>query len=340
MIKIGIIGVGRFGRLHLNVFKQIPNCEVVAIADIDLELVKKVAQDYHIKNYYADPLDLIRSDVDVIDIVTDENMHGKLALDSLKHNKHVFVEKPLATATKEAEQIYDLAKTKNKNVMVGNISRFALPYIKIKRILEREQLGTLGQIRVKRNFSKEWFQQFGKRVHPVYESGIHDIDLILWYAESKCKTVYSVERKLSNLAFPDLFSSVLTFENGLVVSLDSSWCVPKNAPQNCTETLELDGTIDAEIELIGNLGTVKFNLLDTGVKLWTDEQVIHPDFTLWPTSIDMIGGAIRDELQHFIMNIEKKQESVIAPLLHSVEALQIAEAIAFSGAENRVIHLK
>lgn len=338
-IKVGVIGVGRFGRLHLKVLSQIPYCEIVSIADINQELVKEVAEQYEINTYYDDPMKLIDSDLDVIDIVSDEATHGNLVIESLKKRKHVFVEKPLATSVKEAEEIENLQRNINKQVMVGNISRFAYPYIIIRRTLEKGLLGDICQIRIKRNFSRAWFEHFGKRVHPVYESGIHDIDLLLWYANSTCESVFSAESYVSGFTYPDLFSSVLSFKNGLVVSLDSSWCVPNNAPQNLTETLELDGTIDAEMELIATKGTAKFNLLDSGVSIWTEETIQQPDYTLWPTGVDRIGGAIHAELLHFLIQIEKNEESHIAPLHHSVEALRIADAIVRSGLEKNVIKL-
>lgn len=339
-IRVGILGVGRFGRLHLRVLRQFIHCEVVAIADVNEELLREVAAEFGIEQTYRNADDMIRnSDLDVIDIVCDEDAHGRYVIESLYHRKHVFVEKPLATSYREAEEIGRLAKSVGKIVMVGNISRFSQPYIAIKRSVESGILGQLGMIRAKRHFSKAWFENFGKRVHPVYESGIHDLDLILWLVDSPCREVYAVERRLSGYAYPDLFSVILTFANGVVASLDSAWLVPEAAPQNLVETLELDGTIDADLEVVGTKGNAKFHMLHSGLSIWTERQVLHPELSLWPTEHDRIGGAIREELQHFLNQVEKGSESPVAPLTHSVEVLKIAEAIVLSARERRAIIL-
>lgn len=339
-LQVGIIGIGRFGRLHLRVLQQLPGCKVIAASDQDEALLEQVKQEFNIPLTYDDAFDLIKDpSIDVVDIVSSEDTHGIFAIEAIKHGKHVFIEKPIATKYSEAKEIERLAAAKNVQVMVGNISRFSTPYASIKKVIENDKIGELGLIRTKRNFSKDWFSHFGKRVHPVYESGIHDLDLILWYVNSPCVEVYANEKNLSGYEYPDLFSAILTFENGVVASLDSAWLYPKGGPQNLVETLELDGTIDADIEICGMKGTVNYKLSHTGYSIWTDEGVMQPELTLWTTEQGEIGGAIRTELNHFIQQARNNQHSAIAPLKDSVEALKIADAIVQSASEKRIIHL-
>ncbi len=339
-MRVGVLGVGRFGRLHINVLQQLPKCEVVAVADIDERLLKEVSEKWHIRKAYSDAAEMIYDEeLNIIDIVSDEDTHGRFVVESLEHKKHVFVEKPLATSYAEAQRIQDVARRDTYQVMVGNISRFSQPYVVMKRTLSSGKLGKLGMIQTKRHFSRAWFGHFGKRVHPVYESGIHDIDLILWYAETECRKVYAVERNMSGYAYPDLFAATLTFADGLVATLNSAWLVPDGGPQNLVETLELDGTIDADIELTGDKGTARYRMAHSGLSVWTDKGVQYPELTLWPTEHDSIGGAIRAELAHFLNQVEKGQESTIAPLSDSVYALKIAEAVVQSAKEGRAITL-
>ncbi|WP_053218167.1 Gfo/Idh/MocA family protein [Virgibacillus senegalensis] len=339
-LKIGVIGTGRFGRLHLEVFSHIDNCQVLGIADIDKENLKATQKKFRVERTYSDAMKLIQDkDIDVVDIVSDESTHGTFAIEAIKNGKHVFIEKPIATSFDEAVKIEELASLHNVQVMIGNISRFSTPYFSIKEAIENGALGDLAMIRAKRNFSKSWFDHFGKRVHPVYESGIHDIDLILWYANSPCEEVYAVENNISGYKYPDLFSAILKFGNGLVASLDSAWLYPKGGPQNLVETLELEGTIDADIEIIGKKGTANYKLNHSGYSIWTEKDVKHPELTLWTTEHDGIGGAIRSELQHFIFQIEKGEESLVAPVHDSVEAMKIADAIVQAAAKNKPIKL-
>jgi predicted dehydrogenase len=289
---------------------------------------------------YTDPGEMIRSDgIDVIDIVTDEDMHGPLGVLALQYGKHVFIEKPIATSYAEAEEIYRLSREKQKQVMVGNISRFGQPYAALHRYVQSGALGRIAHIRAKRDFSREWFEHFGKRVHPVYESGIHDLDLILWYANSKCREVYAIERKMSGYKYPDLFSAVLIFENGVTATLESAWLVPAKGPQNLVESLELGGTIDARIEIVGTESSARFATLDTGLSVWTDRGVLVPDYVLWPEEHGEVGGAIRSELQHFIRQVIRNEESPIAPLIDSVESMRIADAIVRSASLGQPVRM-
>lgn len=340
-LRVGVIGVGRFGRLHLNVLRQLHECEVVAISDIDRKVLAEVSEKFGIDRAYTAASEMIEADdIDAIDIVSDEASHGGYVLACLDAGKHVFVEKPLATSYEEAWRIHGAAKGGDRTVVVGNISRFSQPYVSLKRALASGRLGTLGIIRTKRDFSKFWFEYFGKRVHTMYESGIHDIDLILWFAEGACMRVHAVERRMSGYAYPDVFHATLTFQSGLIATMTSAWLIPKGGPQNLVETLELDGTIDADIELVGDKGTACFRMAHSGLSVWTDEGVQHPELTLWPTEHSGVGGAIRAELQHFVQQAAMKEPSPVAPLADSVYALKIADAVVESARENRIVELK
>jgi predicted dehydrogenase len=339
--RIGIAGVGRFGRLHLSVLRRMPDCSVAAIADTDAALLRKVARANRIRAAHGDALDLVRRpDLDAVDIVTDEASHGRLVVEALRRGKHVFVEKPLATTRRQAETIAALAGRTGLHVMVGNISRFSQPYVTLRRRVRAGELGRIGIIRAKRDFSRSWFSFFGKRIHTVYESGIHDIDLILWFARGRCARVHAVEERLGGHRYPDVFTATLTFDDGLIATLTSAWLVPRCGPRNLVETLELDGTIDADLEILGTRGGARFRMLDSGLSVWTDRAALRPELTLWPTGHDGAGGAIRAELRHFVELLGRKGPSAVAPLADSVYALAIADAIVQSARTGKVVVMK
>jgi len=307
---------------------------------VNNDALKKAQEDFSINKTFSNPIELIKDpNIDAIDITSSEETHGYLSIEAINHGKHVFIEKPIATTYKEAKEIYRLSKKNNVQVMVGNISRFSSPYVSIRDVIENNKLGNVGLIRAKRNFSKKWFENFGKRTHPVFESGIHDIDLILWYINSRCIEVYSKECYLSNYEYPDLFSTILTFENGVIASQDSAWLHPEGGPKNLVDTLELDGTIDADLEICGTKGIANFKLAHPGYSVWTDEEVLRPELTLWTSKDGKIGGAIQSELNHFLEHALANKHSITAPLGDSVEALKIAEAVVQSSKEERIIYL-
>lgn len=195
-------------------------------------------------------------------------------------------------------------------------------------------------IRAKRYFSRTWFEYFGKRVHTVYESGIHDIDLILWYTGSKCISVRAEERRTGNYVYPDVFLAMFTFKNGVVAVLSSAWLVCKYSLQNLVETIELNGTIDADIELVGLRCCARFRMVDSGLNVWTDDGAYHPELTLWPSEHDGVGGAIRAELEHFLNQASLSQESPVIPLWDSVYALKLSDAVVESARSGKTVKIQ
>jgi len=151
--------------------------------------------------------------------------------------------------------------------------------------------------------------------------------------------VYAKEYHLSNYEYPDLFSAILTFENGVIASLDSAWLHPEGGPKNLVNTLELDGTIDADLEICGAKGIANFKLAHPGYSVWTDEEVLRPELTLWTSRDGKIEGAIHSELNHFVEHALANKHSTTAPLIDSVDALKIAEAIVQSSKEERIVSL-
>jgi predicted dehydrogenase len=209
------------------------------------------------------------------------------------------------------------------------VVRFDAQHAILRGRVAAGDLGSIVLFRAKRNCSRSWFPTYGDRAHTVYESIIHDIDLALWFTQSRCTKVYAVQRNISGHTYPDALAAMLQLGNGSVVMLDTSWFVPDHAPQNVIAG-DWTGTIDAEFELIGTEQTARFRLLDSGMSIATAEQVIHPEVGLWPEVYGSIGGALRLEDEHFVDCVRSGKPSTIASLDDALHGLEIAEAIVRS----------
>jgi len=325
MTKVALIGAGRFGALHLRAFRDLP-VEVVAVCDTDPDRLESVRAGFGIPAAYTSAEDLLaRERPDLVDIATDEATHGDLVLRALDAGRHVFVEKPLCMDPAEAERIRRAAG--DRHVITGQISRFGAGYQHLYDALTAGDLGDPVALRLRRDFSRAWFPAFGERVHPVWESGIHDIDLAVWYARSACRDVYAVERNISGHPNPDAFTAVLTFDSGLIATVESAWLVPDAAPQTLRGALELDGTIDAALEILGTRGTAGYRLAHDGLSVRTDRATAHPDLTLWPTVAGRVSGALAAELAYAVEVVRGDRPHDVIPLDDAVEGVRIAAAI-------------
>ena len=128
-------------------------------------------------------------EVDAISIVSPEDTHAELVKHALNKDIHVFCEKPLSTKLDEARDLIAQAKQRNLLLRLGYILRYEPRHRILQREVQAGRLGTLANIRAKRDASRSWFEAYGHRVHPVYETLVHDIDLVLWISQQRCRSI-------------------------------------------------------------------------------------------------------------------------------------------------------
>ena len=232
-LAIGLVGAGRFARLHARVLTDLPGCRVAAICDRDPAALAAAADVVGDVPRYGDLDSMLAGEtLAALDVVTDESAHAEQALAGLERGLPVFVEKPLATSAGAAREIRAKAEAAGLPVLVGYVSRFDHRYALVKAAIEAGELGDVVSVSARRGFSREWFAGFGARVHPVFESMIHDIDLVLWYLGAPVRRVYAqaVRSSAAPAAVPDVLTATLTAADGRVATLHSAWLSPAAAP--------------------------------------------------------------------------------------------------------------
>jgi len=211
MLKIGVIGAGHLGKIHIKCIKEIPEFELIGFFDTDTKNAHSVSKEFGIRNF--DSIDELINEAEVVDIVTPTIAHYELAARALKQFRHVFIEKPIVTTPEEALSLIEIAGEANVKVQVGHVERYnpamvaARPFIENPMFIEVHRLAT--------------FNPRGTDVPVVLDLMIHDIDIIL-------NTVKANLRKISASGVavitdtPDIVNARLEFDNGCVVNLTAS----------------------------------------------------------------------------------------------------------------------
>lgn len=214
MLKIGVLGAGHLGKIHINLLKEISAFELVGFYDPDqskADQIKDVT--------YFSSMDELLELCDVIDIVTPTVNHYECAVKALRNSKHIFIEKPLANTVQEAKDMMGLAEEANVKVQVGHVERFnpafiaAQGFIKQPLFIETHRLAQ--------------FNPRGTDVSVVLDLMIHDIDIVL-------STVKSTIKKISTSGVavvsdtPDIANARIEFDNGCVANLTASRISLKN----------------------------------------------------------------------------------------------------------------
>ena len=217
MLKIGVLGVGHLGKIHLKCINQIEGYELVGFYDIDPEAVKKVEQEFGIKGF-SNVQDLVDI-VDVVDIVTPTVSHFDNAKIALEKGKHVFIEKPIVTSPEEARALIELAKKQNVKVQVGHVERFNPAFIAAEESLNNPMFIECHRLAL--------FNPRGTDVPVVLDLMIHDIDIIMHVVGSE---VESIQASGVNVVSdtPDIANARIQFKNGAVANLTASRLSLKN----------------------------------------------------------------------------------------------------------------
>ena len=339
-VRVGLVGLGQFGQLHASILHHLPTANLTAVCDIVPEKVDDIATRYGVENRYTD-YDAMLNEValDCVFIITDEALHAEMALKAIERGLHVFVEKPLATTYEEGKRVAAAAEKAGTLLQVGFILRFETRHAFLKEQIQSGAFGRLATLRFKRNCSKEWFIAYGHRVHPVYETAVHDIDLCLWYVESACQRVYATHRSMLGLENPDTCVALLQFANGTVAVVETSWLVPRGAPDTVGSSWGLSGTIDARLEIVGTERSAQLEFCSPVLSVWSDQMTHYPELTAWPRLFGQTVGALREEVSHFVSCVLENRPSPIASVADAVEGLKIAEAIIASAERNEEIVL-
>ncbi|MBL7914781.1 MAG: Inositol 2-dehydrogenase/D-chiro-inositol 3-dehydrogenase [Bacteroidetes bacterium ADurb.Bin397] len=217
MLKIGVLGAGHLGKIHIRLLKEISSFQLVGFYDIDADTRKKVSDEFGVEAF--DDMDALIDRCDAVDIVTPTLSHFDCAVKALKKSKHVFIEKPLANSVDEARTMISLATEASVKVQVGHVERFNPAFI-----ASRSYIGAPMFIETHRLAQ---FNPRGTDVSVVLDLMIHDIDIILSIVKSPIKKIST-----SGVAVvsdtPDIANARIEFANGCVANLTASRISLKN----------------------------------------------------------------------------------------------------------------
>ena len=217
MLKVGVLGAGHLGKIHLRLLQQSTKYELVGFYDENAENAVKIEKEFGYKRF--DTIAKLLTAVEVIDIVTPTLSHYKCAKVAIKSGKHVFLEKPISNTVEEAEEIIALANEYNIKGQVGHVERFNPAFISVKDSIENPMFIETHRLAE--------FNPRGTDVPVVLDLMIHDIDAILSVVKSKVKAIHASGVSVISET-PDIANARIEFENGCVANLTSSRISLKN----------------------------------------------------------------------------------------------------------------
>ena len=144
LVRVGVLGAGAWARqAHLPGYRRDPRCEIVAIADPEIDLARRAAQEFGIAAAVGDARTLLdRDDIDLIDVCTPSHTHFDLAWAALESGRHVLCEKPVAYNFRDTLRARDLARRKNLKTKVGLTFRYSPAMRYMRELVATGFIGT------------------------------------------------------------------------------------------------------------------------------------------------------------------------------------------------------
>ena len=222
-IKAAVIGVGSMGVNHARVNWELPDVELVAVADFDETRVNSVAKKYSTKAYTDYQRMLDETKPDEVTLAVPTVYHHKIALDIIERGIPLLIEKPISFTLEEGREIIEAAKNKNVKLMIGHIERFNPAIIALKELIAQEELGRIFQMDAHRQGP---FPARIGDVGVVIDLAVHDLDIMRFVSQSEIVRVFAETEKHIHSKYEDLLTGLVRLADGSVGTLNINWLTP------------------------------------------------------------------------------------------------------------------
>lgn len=298
-LRVGVVGLGFAGETHLKCYLQLPNVEVVAIADPNTQRLSSVGTTYMVPNLYARYEEMIaRPDIDAVSVCTPNHLHAPVAIMALERRKHVLCEKPLARTGAEATAIVRAAKSAQRVLQVAFNHRARGDAQTLKRYVEAGSLGRIYHTKA------SWMRRSGipgmggwftsremAGGGPLIDLGVHVLDMALFllgepvvvsvtaatYAElgprgRGSRNSAPLPGESGPFEVEDLATAFVRLADGGTLLLEASWAVYGSAGD------------DFGVTLFGTEGGAEINVQNYG---WENTLRIFADVAGVPAKLQL-----------------------------------------------------
>jgi len=331
MLRVAVIGVGMMGQNHARVYAEMPEVELVGVADVDEEAARRVAERYG-TTPYQDYLRMLEETKPVaVSVVVPTVEHHQVALEVIQRGINVLIEKPLSFTIEEGKEIIEAADAAGVQLMVGHIERFNPAVIALKDYLVQGMLGRVFQIDARRQGP---FPARVKDVGVIIDLAVHDLDIMRYVTGSEVVRVYAETQRRIHSRHEDLLSGMVRLADGTVGTLTTNWLTP---------------TKIRELNVIGERGMFRVDYLTQDLYFFENASAAEGGWE----AIQMLRGVkegrmiryaiakrepLRNELEQFIAAVQG-QAPVPVNGQDGLCALELAQALVRSGLEHRVVEL-
>jgi len=249
-LKIGVIGAGRIGKVHAATLVQnVPQAEVLAIADVNLEGAQELADKFGIAKVSSSYKDILTNpEIDAVVICSPTDTHAQYIIEAAEAGKHIFCEKPVDLTLEAIKKAIASVEKAGVKLMVGFNRRFDANFAKIHEMVKDGKIGDPHILKITSRDPAPPPAEYSAVSGGIFlDMTIHDFDMARYIVGSEVTEVYTkatvlVDPEIGKAGDVDTAIITLTFENGAIGVIDNS----RKAVYG----------YDQRVEIFGSLGMV------------------------------------------------------------------------------------
>lgn len=307
-IQIGVIGLGKMGRMAIRCFNENPLAKVTAVCARRQQPVDEVAAQCGAAGYTDFGAMLGRDDLDAVAVCTPDNAHYEFARAALESGRHIFVEKPFTLSVREADALVRLARQKKRKIQVAFNHRWLSAYNQTHKTIASGEIGTplIGYARKNDTIIVSTKNiRFAGETTSAWLLSSHDIDLMRWFFGSEPVEARAWGRKevlvAQGIDTYDLIQAQVRFASGAFATFESGWIYPNTFPTN----------VDSFVEVIATAGHVHLDRKRESMEVSSEEKFAYPKGFLSAEIFGRQRGAFPWCLEDFVYAILNDTETKV-----------------------------
>ena len=288
-LTCAVVGTGYLGKFHAEKYAALEGCELVAVVDSNFEAAQSVAERNHTQAV-ADYRDLLGK-VEAVSIVVPTSLHFQVARDFLDAGSHVLVEKPITVTVEEADELIELARRKNRRLMVGHLERFNAALLGLDLVREKPLFIESHRLAP--------FNPRANDVSVVLDLMIHDIDIILDIVDSEVERI-DAKGVTVLTSDTDIANARITFRNGSVANVTASRASLKVERKMRMFMPNRYISVDFQNRVLAQYRKGEREMFPGVPEITSEESVFES------------GDALMEEIRHFVECIREGREPLVS----------------------------
>ncbi|MDD4952916.1 MAG: Gfo/Idh/MocA family oxidoreductase [Desulfovibrionaceae bacterium] len=286
MMRVGVVGLGWMGRVHLRNYLSMPEVEVAGAADVSPEALDEVRKGFRVPVF--DSLDrLLDQGLDALSVCVPTSLHRDIGLEVIERGVALLIEKPLAANVAQGRELVEAAAERSLTLMVGHIERYNPAVQRVKELVGDDVIS----IQIER------VGPYPPRIQDVgviKDLGSHDIDLIRFITGAEYKDVFAVTSRTMG-RHEDTALITAEMDNGVLANINTNWVTPYKS---------------RKIRVAARTKYIEANLITQEVKEYSKFSTYDKSYSVreWPL---VYREPVREELTAFLAAVRTRSPAPI-----------------------------